>query len=106
MILTYCVKTICQIVSNPIELYQGITSVYLDRIYGPGDRRFASQHEVRCEERGRVLPQKCKGEVCSEVGIDSLDIDAVRGHNEVIDDVAQRGCGPLRLIAFRPLAQP
>jgi hypothetical protein len=65
-----------------------------------------SQDEVRRRERGRVVPQQCDGEVCRQVGVDGRDIDAVRGHHGVVDDVAQRGCGPLRLVGFRPLAQP
>jgi hypothetical protein len=65
-----------------------------------------SQHEVRSRERGRVVPQQCDGEVCSKVGVDGRDNDPIQGHHEFVDDVAQQGCGRLRLIGFRPLPQP
>lgn len=81
------------VIAIPIKVYQGITSLYPDRIHGPGDRRFALQHEVGCRERGRVVPQQCDGEVCRQFGVDGRDIDAVRGHHEVVDDVAQRSGG-------------
>ena len=85
-------RTAAEVISNSVKVYRGITFLYPDRIHGPGVRRFASQHEVRCRERGRVVPQQCDGEVCRQFGVDGRDIDAVRGHHEVVDDVAQRSC--------------